>query len=1615
MRGTTNAHLKAAAANAARRRAATPRQSSGSLAITPKQSTATFGSQTVLGAQTNAATAGPALTADQLYFGTFSNYANSPLPALKLDPTGAIIGTVPSTGIRKFIDPLPPMGCSPGMTKCIPVAHPDIVTFPGSDYYEIEVTQFSEKLHSDLPPTTIRGYKQVNNGTDTSVCGGVSLPACTAANNTLLPEGAHYLGPIIVANSGRPVRIKLINGLPTGTSGNLFIPTDTTIMGAGMGPDGTPYLQNRSLFHLHGGATPWISDGTPHQWTVPAGDFTATTNPRGMAAQFVPDMYFVNGVVVPQCSASVTTNCSGGTPQQLPANATNDPGPGNLTYFYTNQQSARLMFYHDHSYGITRLTVYAGQAAGYILQDPVEQTMISGGTIGSVPVAAGTIPALQIPLVIQDKSFVPGNPASAPVYSIALLAPGSGYTAPTVTISGGGCTSAPTATATVGEAVDPYGVLIEGAITSIALTNAGAGCTSPPAVAITDPTGTGAAAFASLATLATQDPTWSWGTGASDTPNGNGDLWFPHVYMPNQWPDNPDGSSVNPMGRWDYASWFWPPFNNGVNGQYKIRGPVPCPTAANPNMTCPGTPSVVDPAPGGSTASLVPEAFMDTPVVNGEAYPTLTVPPQAVRFRILNAANDRTFNLSLFIACGTGGYTPSANATCPAPPAGAANLATGTEVGMVAAAPTPGFPAYWPTDGRDGGVPDPKAAGPSWIQIGTEGGFLPAPAVIPPTPINYEYARRSVTVTNVSSKGILLGPAERADVIVDFSQYAGKTIILYNDGPAPIPAFDPRYDYYTGDPDQTAMGGAPTTLAGYGPNTRTIMQIVVSGAAGASANLTGLQTALPAAFAQTQPEIIVPQAAYNKVYNKSFPNNYAHLQDYSMTFTPANGSTPTTMQLTDKAIQELFELNFGRMNATLGIELPFTNFNTQTTIPLGYIDPPTETIKDSSGVISQPVGVLGDGTQIWKITHNGVDTHAIHVHLFNAQLINRVGWDGTVRPPDANELGWKETFRMNPLEIDFIALRPIEPSLPFKIPDSIRPLDVTMMPSSTISVTDPATGNAVNIANANTNFGWEYVWHCHLLGHEENDMMRPIIFQVPPDAPSNLTATPSTSPAGVQLTWIDPSASVSQANAIPGSTGFTVQRALDSAFTSQLTTLPTVGPSTGIGAQVSILDDSAAPLTTYYYRVQSFTPNGASLWSNTAQVVYPPAASVNPTSLTFASQLIFTTSTAQAVTLSNAGGGTLNILGISIGGTNANDFAIQTNTCGATLTQAQSCSISVTFTPTARGARSAVLTISSNDPANPTLNVPLTGTAYAVVTVSPTSLTFPPTIVAGGSSSQLINIQNVSGSIATFTQSISGPFMFSATNCPASLLVGHGCQIWIRFIPSALGPATGSVTITAGGGSQSVNLSGTGILGPITFNPTSLAFPTTAVGQGSSSQPIKILNQSGFPITVTPTGITADFIVSYNYCTGTVPNNTGCYIYVRFTPKSVGALAGALTINAGGTIGMINLSGTGVMGPINIDKTSLVFPPTVVGLGSSSQMVTLFNNSGFPITVAPSITGDFVISNNSCTGTIAPGGTQCYIWVRFAPKSVSNSLSGTLTINANGSLVGNVSLSGSGI
>ena len=1045
-------------------------------------------------------------------------YANSPQP----DPLNGGAAFSSGTPIRKFVSSLPGLGPKNANNygQFIPVATPTVnPLYPNADFYTLGLVDYTQQLHPDLAkPTKLRGYVDLNGGTPS------------------------YLGPMIIAQSGKPVRILFKNQLSA--TSDLFLPVDSILMGAGMGPDGmTSYSHNRSVLHLHGGFTPWISDGTPHQWVTPsgtvAGNFPKQTNPynnlKGVSFQNVPDMVG-KGKTIPSPTS----------------------GDGLGTYYYTNQQSARLMFYHDHAYGITRLNVYAGEVAPYLIYDQAELNLINTSVLpnqsdATIDPNATGLYKFGVPLVIQDKTFVPADIATQD-NTWSTVVPGSA----------------------TGDLWFPHKYEPN---------------QDPNAVIGGIPMG------ASLFGRWDYGP-WFWPptpTTLSSTPGpvgtthlmpGMTDFTNPWIYSQSAVPEafmdtmmvngNPyPYLNVNPTAyrfrmlngcndRNISLSMFVADTGGGGTGAtFTATGAFPGPVtgfSAGPSgSSYTSAPGVYITGGGGSgasaTAVLNPSAVAKITVTNGGTGYTAATVTLSGGGLAGGTATTATATVAggsitgIAFTAGTGTYTDAplvtitgngfgatAMAELTPGPIAAVNLINGgdgytaaptvtiggaTEVKMVPAVAVPGYPSTWPTDGRAGGVPDPGTRGPNLIQIGTEGGFLAAPALIPSQPVNYEYNRRDIVVLNVTDKGLFAGPAERADFIADFSAFAGKTVILYNDAPAPVPAFDPRYDYYTGNPDQRVAGGAATTLPGYGPNTRTVMQFrVAPTGATATFNLANLQasaTGLPAAFKASQPKPIVPEPGYNAAEGTALTTGtYARIQDFSLTFADLNGYFPgvklnkdgktKTIPLQPKAIQELFD-DFGRMNATLGTELPVTNILTQTTLPFQYIDPPTEGATNIA--FPGAVPIKNGDVQLWKITHNGVDTHTIHFHLVNVQVINRVGWDGMIRPPEPNEIGWKESVRMHPLEDCIVAAKFALPlgkvnlppnqfntagGLPFTVPQSSRMLDVTMPKNTTsqFSAFD-ATGNPITVKNQVTSFGWEYIWHCHLLGHEENDMMRAVV------------------------------------------------------------------------------------------------------------------------------------------------------------------------------------------------------------------------------------------------------------------------------------------------------------------------------------------------------------------------------------------------------------------------------------------------------------------------------------------------------------------------------------------
>ena len=1428
--------------------------------------------------------------------------------------TGATCtGPVVAGGIRKFVNTLPQL-CPLGKNEigqCLPVATPDTTKFPGSDYYELGVTDYRAQFHSDLPASTqVRGYYQKN----VPATGGALDPARDAAN-------PHYLGPVIIAKRGTPVRVLMTNEV---IAPGLFLPVDHTVVGAGKGPldaNGNPcnpldplqnpgcasYSENRATLHLHGGNTPWISDGTQHQWTVPVGEVTPFK--KGLVTRDVPDM---------------------------------PTGDGQMSFFWTNEQSGRMMFFHDHAYGITRLNVYAGEAAGYVLIDPVEEDgMASVGVPGTLATAFDVTHYL--PLVIQDKTFVP--PANQ---------------------------------------------------------------------------------------LAVEDPTWDvtrWGS--------TGNFWFPHVYPPNQWPYSPDSSGANPFGRWDYGPWFHPAQTTLTAGQLE----APCYSAAVPgpvgvpNTMCPGIPN----------PTIVPESFLDTPLLNGTPYPTITVEPTAYRFQILNAAQERNWNLSLFVADASGMEVPmvdavphtSLSAVKPCAANAPISAVTGLRFGPDLASPVC-WPATWPTDGRAGGVPDPAAAGPAIFQIGSEGGLLPAVATIPPQPVNFNYNRRDIVVLNVADKSLFMGPAERADVVVDFSAYAGKTLILYNDAPAPVPAFDTRFDYYTDDADQTDTGGAPTTHAGYGPNTRTIMQIKVAAAVSQPPALpfspSAASAKLASLFTTQQPTPIVPESAYSGLYPAgTLPNTYFSIQATSATVTPVEtitaanpGGTPQVFTFGQKAIQELFDADYGRMNATLGVEMPLTNFLNQTTVPYANYDPATEFLEDTK-------------PQIWKITHNGVDTHTIHFHLMNLQIVNRVGWDGAVRPPDPGELGWKESIRMHPLEDIYVAMKPVKmANLPWPLPDMWRPLDVTLPLGTTTQFTGVnITNNPITVSNQVQNYGWEYVWHCHLLGHEENDMLRAEVFVVAPETPISLTAAGivAGADATVTLTWTDTSASAMT---------FNIQRSADPTFATASLSTGILAPTPN-GGTVTYVDTITGfnPTATYYYRVQaqkqlsslaipasmqgstSLPYTASSPWVTT-QLGASPAALVTPTSLAFGDVLVNATAS-QTVTVSNNGLGNLVIGGVSLSG--ATSFS-QAGSCG-TVAPGGSCTVTVFFAPKALGAAASTLTIATNDAINPALTVALTGNGVGpMALVSPPTLAFGSQLVGTTTAAQTVTLTNT----GTAPLSVSGPVISGAnpgdfaqtTTCGIALAPAASCTASVTFTPTAVGARAASLAFTTNALTnpvQTVSLAGTGIAPLIGVSPASLAFGSLLVSNVSAAQSVTVSNTGTAPLAITSLGVTGtnagQFGLVSNGCGASLAVGATCTFAVAFQPTAVGPAVAAVTIVSSDSVNptlAVPLSGTGV--GLNLSATSVYFGNWSLGTVSAATNITLTNASTAAVTLSTftlggANPGDFQFNTN-CGATLNAG-AACRISLRFAP-TVTGPRSAALSIPTSLSATPMaVTLSGTGI
>jgi FtsP/CotA-like multicopper oxidase with cupredoxin domain len=425
-----------------------------------------------------------------------------------------------------------------------------------------------------------------------------------------------------------------------------------------------------------------------------------------------------------------------------------------------------------------------------------------------------------------------------------------------------------------------------------------------------------------------------------------------------------------------------------------------------------------------------PEFFGDVITVNGKSWPRLTVEPRRYRFRILNGSNARFYNLTLAKAFGPA-PTP--------PPAGVAGT------GLVVTSP-----------------------GPVMWQIGTEGGRLDAPV-----PVN----------------SLFLAPGERADVVVDFSGLPlGTALTLVNDANAPYPDGDLVDVASTGQVMQFAVTKKLSSADG-------TCNPAATGAGGCKlrpgspiVRLADPTTGTLAAGVKVDQkrQLILKENASDLGPLEVVLNNtrYGGLKESTMTATtplPVPDSTGVGVNFVTETPRvgstELWEVaNITGDAHPIHLHLVQFQIVSRQDLdtgedaagnPLGYLS-------DWLGAFPGGVFTPGDGPPLPYLTPNA--DGAIGGNLpFSRYLL------GAPRPPAPNEAGWKDTVVMHPGTVARLAVRwaPQATALAkAKAGLNLYPFDPTN--------TDPRVRDAWGNPG-----GAGYLWHCHILEHEDNEMMRP--------------------------------------------------------------------------------------------------------------------------------------------------------------------------------------------------------------------------------------------------------------------------------------------------------------------------------------------------------------------------------------------------------------------------------------------------------------------------------------------------------------------------------------------
>jgi len=350
------------------------------------------------------------------------------------------------------------------------------------------------------------------------------------------------------------------------------------------------------------------------------------------------------------------------------------------------------------------------------------------------------------------------------------------------------------------------------------------------------------------------------------------------------------------------------------------------------------------------------------------------------------------------------------------------------------------------------------------------------------------------------------------------------------------------------------------------------------------------------------------------------------------------------------------------------------------------------------------------------------------------------------------------------------------------------------------------------------------------------------------------------------------------------------------------------------GCSGTVLPANSGCLITVAFSPQATGLRSASLSVNDNAVGSPQTVglsgtgivplTVSPKTLSYGNQGISSTSTAKKVTLTNNTGAVVTISSMAISGTDPDDFTQSATTCGKTLALQKSCTISVTFTPAALGARSAMFTL-TDSAVNSPQTVALSGTGVLQVTLSTATFAFGNQADGSTSAPKTVTLTNNTNSALPISSAITGTnageFAVSSNGCGSSIGGHSSCKMSITFAPVTPGAKTAALTNTdsANNSPQSVSLTGTGIA-PVSVTPSSLTFAAQKVGTTSPEKKITVKNNLKTKLTfsgITLTGANAgDFAQSATTCGTMLAAGANCTVSITFTPAAKGSRVAELDV-----------------------------------------------------------------------------------------------------------------------